>query len=188
MFMNPSQGEMRLYCRAHDREWRNLSDNGNLLQQKVNAPNYTATTKMCFRPAYEGDRAGLIMMGHAYATIGLRLQDGKIVLEQGVCPDAMRKRGAEQIVATLPYADGLQPVDVYLRCRIEQVWTKGEQPHLWCRFSYSTDGKRFTEVEEPFEAEAGHWIGAKIGYYTDASVLKNDGGWVDVDWFRTSKK
>lgn len=188
MFMNPSQGEMRLYCRAHDREWRNLSDNGNLLLQKVNAPNYTATTKMRFRPAYEGDRAGLIMMGHAYATIGLRLQDGKIVLEQGVCPDAMRKRGAEQIVATLPYADGLQPVDVYLRCRIEQVWTKGEQPHLWCRFSYSTDGKRFSEVGEPFEAEAGHWIGAKIGYYTDASVLKNDGGWIDVDWFRTSKK
>jgi hypothetical protein len=59
---------------------------------------------------------------------------------------------------------------------------------MWCRFSYSTDGKRFTEVGEPFEAEAGYWIGAKIGYYADASILKNDGGWVDIDWFRTSKK
>lgn len=188
MFTNPSKGEIRLYCRAHDAEWKNLSNNGNLLLQKVNAPTYTATTKLSFRPSYEGDRAGLIVMGHDYATIGLKYVEGKIVIEQGRCMQAMRKGTAEEIVASLPYQENGEAVDVYLRCRIEQEWKKGEQPRMFCRFSYSTDGKRFKELGEQFEAQAGHWIGAKIGYYTDASIHKNDGGWVDVDWFRTSIK
>lgn len=188
MFTNPSKGELRLYCRAHDAEWKNLAGNGNLLLQKVNAPNYTATTKLSFRPAYEGDRAGLIVMGHDYATIGLRYTEGKIVIEQIRCKDAIKKDSAEEIVASLPYKENGEVVDVYLRCRIEQEWTKGEQPRMFCRFSYSTDGKRFKELGEQFEAQAGHWIGAKIGYYTDASILKNDGGWIDVDWFRTTMK
>lgn len=187
MFTNPSAGEIRLYCRAHDAEWHNLSDNGNLLLQKINAPTYTATTKLRFNPSYEGDRAGLIIMGHDYATIGLRLQEGKIVVEQGRCPDAMRKHTAEQVVASQPYAADGKPVEVYFRCKIRQVWNKGEQPRMFCRFAYSKDGKKFHELGEEFEAQAGHWIGAKVGYYTDASILKNDGGWIDVDWFRTSK-
>ena len=188
MFTNPSEGTIRLWCRAHDEAWRNLSDNGNLLLQKVNAPDYTATTKLRFCPSYEGDRAGLIVMGHDYATLGLRYADGKILVEQGVCPAAMRKGTAERAVATADYAADGKPVDVWLRVRIAQEWNDGEQPRMFCRFSYSTDGKRFKEFGEPFEAQAGHWIGAKIGYYTDASILKNDGGWADVDWFRVSKK
>ncbi len=48
-------------------------------------------------------------------------------------------------------------------------------------------GKRFRELGDAFTAEAGHWIGAKVGYFADAQVHKNDAGWIDVDWFRTSK-
>ena len=49
-------------------------------------------------------------------------------------------------------------------------------------------GVKGNQLGEEFEAQAGHWIGAKIGYFVDAEIHKNDGGWVDVDWFRTSKK
>lgn len=188
MFTNPTDGTIRLWCRAHDDAWRNLSDNGNLLLQKVNAPDYTATTKLVFHPSYEGDRAGLIVMGHDYATIGLRYADGKIAIEQGLCPAAMRKGTAEQAVATASYAADGKPAEVYLRVRIRQEWKDGDQPRMFCRFSYSRDGKRFTEFGDEFEAAAGHWIGAKIGYYTDAAIGKNDGGWADVDWFRVTKK
>lgn len=188
LFTNPSAGMIRLYCRAHDSEWRNLSDNGNLLMQKVNAPDYVATTKVHFTPKYEGDRAGMIMMGHDYATIGLKLKDGKIIVEQNVCPSAMRQGTPEKVVATAAYSSDMEPVEVYFRCKIRQVWNKGEQPRLFCRFSYSKDGKKFQELGEEFEAQAGHWIGAKIGYFVDAEIHKNDGGWMDVDWFRVSKK
>ena len=186
-FNNPSQGELRLYCHVRPEGWRNLSDNGNLLLQKVNAPTYTATTKVRFHLSYEGDRAGLIVMGHDYATLGLVLRDGKLVLEQGVCKRAMKKGTPEQIVASAEYAATAAPVDLYLRCRIEQQWNDDGTPRMMCRFAYSADGKRFRDFGEPFEAQAGHWIGAKIGYYADATVRKNDAGWIDVDWFRVTK-
>lgn len=186
-FPNPSAGELRLYCRAHGEGWRNLSDNGNLLLQKINAPTYTATAKLRFHPSYEGDRAGLIVMGHDYATLGLRLDGGKVVVEQGISKRAMKKGTPEQTLASASFADSAAPVDVWLRCRIEKGTNDDGTPRMTCRFAYSADGKRFRELGEPFTAEAGHWIGAKIGFYTDAAIHKNDGGWADLDWFRTAK-
>ena len=187
-FTYPSAGIFRMYCRKVDGLYPNLGGNGNLLLQKVNAPNYTATAKLTFHPSYEGDRTGLVMMGHDYATIGLKYVDGKIVIEQSRCLGAMRKSNPEEVLASLPYQESGEPVVVYLRCQIKQEWKKGEQPRMFCRFSYSTDGKRFKELGEQFEAQAGHWIGAKIGFYADAQIHKNDGGWSDIDWFRVSEK
>ncbi len=186
-FPNPSDGELRLYCRNRPEGWRNLSDNGNLLLQKINAPTYTATTKLRFHPSYEGDRAGLIVMGHDYATIGLRYADGRLLVERTTCKRAMKKGAPETADASLPFAASGEPVDVWFRCRFEQQWNDDATPRLVCRLSFSTDGKRFRELGDAFTAEAGHWIGAKVGYFADAQVHKNDAGWIDVDWFRTSK-
>ena len=187
-FNNPTAGEIRLYCKAHDNKWRNLSDNGNLLLQKVNAPDYTATAALTFHPSYEGDRAGLIVMGHDYATIGLRYADGRIVLEQNICPKAMQKGTPERQAAVTEIASSQEAVKVWLRCKIEKQTNADGTPRMHCKFAYSLDGKKFKDFGESFDAEAGHWIGAKIGLYTDASTLKNDGGWADVDWFRASKR
>ena len=186
-FNNPSDGELRLYCRAHDEAWRNLADNGNLLLQKVNAPTYTATTKLRFHPSYEGDRAGLMIMGYDYATVGLRLAEGKILVEQNVAVKAIKKGAPEKSGASEEFAASADPVDVWLRCRIERQTNDDGTPRMVCSFFWSRDGKRFRPIGEPFTADAGHWIGAKIGYYADAEILKNDGGWIDIDWFRTSK-
>ena len=120
--------------------------------------------------------------------IGIYDKIYKIIVEQNVCKEAMRKGTPETVVATAAYSSDMEPVEVYFRCKIRQVWNKGEQPRLFCRFSYSKDGKKFQELGEEFEAQAGHWIGAKIGYFVDAEIHKNDGGWMDVDWFRVTKK
>ena len=56
-----------------------------------------------------------------------------------------------------------------------------------CIFSYSTDGKAFTEVGDPFKAREGKWIGAKIGFFFTRPVRFNDAGSVDIDWFRFEK-
>ena len=187
-FNNPTAGELRLYCKAHGEEWRNLSDNGNLLLQKVNAPDFTVTTAMRFSPSYEGDRAGLIVMGHNYATIGLRYAEGRVVLEQNVCMKAISKGTAERLTAVTEVAAECRPVTVWLRCKVVKQSYDDGTPRMVCRFSYSLDGKKFKEFGEPFDGEAGHWIGAKTGIYTDAAILKNDGGWTDVDWFRVTEK
>ncbi len=186
-FPNPSDSELRLYCHNRPEGWRNLSDNGNLLLQKINAPTYTATTKLRFHPSYEGDRAGLIVMGHDYATIGLRYAGGKLVVERTACKRAMKKGAPETVDASQEFAASGEPVDVWFRCRFEQKWNADGTPRLMCKFSFSTDGKRFRELGEAFTAEAGHWIGAKVGYFADAQMRKNDAGWIDIDWFRTTK-
>ena len=56
----------------------------------------------------------------------------------------------------------------------------------YCRFSYSLDGKKFTEAGTLFKARQGKWIGAKVGMFSVTPHGK-ERGWVDVDWFRVEK-
>ena len=60
---------------------------------------------------------------------------------------------------------------------------------VMCDFSYSLDGKKYQPLGNPFQAREGQWIGTKIGTFcTRPAIVTNDGGWVDVDWFRIAKK
>jgi hypothetical protein len=51
-----------------------------------------------------------------------------------------------------------------------------------CAFSYSTDGKTFAILGEPFTAKPGVWIGAKVGLFSIGAGQ----GYADYDWFRFS--
>lgn len=51
-------------------------------------------------------------------------------------------------------------------------------------FSYSFDGKVFTNVGEEFQSETGKRIGAKMGIFCTSESVTNDSGWADFDWFR----
>jgi hypothetical protein len=48
-----------------------------------------------------------------------------------------------------------------------------------CRFSYSLDGKTFTPLGEPFTANVGRWVGAKVGVFAAGSA----GATADYDSF-----
>ena len=65
---------------------------------------------------------------------------------------------------------------IYLRLKVTKAGI--------CQFSYSENGKRFTDIGTPFKAKPGRWIGAKVGLFVLRPVKNNDGGWMDVDWFR----
>ena len=181
-FTNPTDGEVRLYCKHFDGV-QSLWKVPNLLLQKVNAPNYTVTTKVSFRGAYEGDRAGLVMMGRSYATLGFEYRGGKVYLTQEECIGADKGKTAVRNSEV-----ELESGEAWLRCRIELQKNDDGTPRMLCNFSYSTDGKKFKPLGKSFVGREGHWIGAKIGYYATAEIVKNDGGWLDIDWFRTSAK
>ena len=183
-FTNPTAGELRLYNQLLPSG--NLWEAGNLLLQKVDAPNYTATAHLHFYPSYEGDRAGLVMMGLDYSTLGFELRNGKIYLRHTIRQKA-DKGGEEQTTAEVEIGtfEGRAPYEALLRCEIVQEQNPDLTPRMVCRFSYSLDGKRFRRLGEEFTAREGKWIGAKIGFYATAEIKKNDGGWVDLDWFRT---
>jgi hypothetical protein len=53
-------------------------------------------------------------------------------------------------------------------------------------FSYSLDGKKFTEAGS-IKSTPGKWIGSKVGLFITSDIKINDAGFIDVDWFRVTK-
>ncbi len=172
-FMNTSVGSLRLYSDKIPEDAKNYWDVPNVLMQKFPAEEFMATAKFTFRPntKNENEKTGLIIMGMSYANIGLKNTKDGINLMYTVCKDAVKGNSETEKIIT-KVNDGL----IYLRV----VVNKG----ALCRFSYSVDGKKFTDVGEDFQAEMGRWIGAKIGIFCTRIIQINDSGYTDVDWFR----
>lgn len=171
MFMAGNNGYMRLYCNYTEPEVKNLWEVPNLYLQKFPANSFTATAKLSFNPRQEGDRTGLIIMGRSYAGIILQQVDGEIQAVVIRHPDA--ENGGKPVYDE-PVS--LSSADVYLRVSVSDS--------ALCQFSFSSEGKTFTETGEPFTAVAGKWIGAKVGLFATGNIKTNDTGWTDFDWFR----
>jgi len=92
MFCNGQNGYIRLYSYPVTDSYRNLWDVPNLLLQKISAPNFTATTKLTFKPTkkYTGERTGLVVMGLDYAGLFVENTKDGLVLSQSVCDEADR--------------------------------------------------------------------------------------------------
>jgi beta-xylosidase len=172
-FANPSMGVLRLFSDKLPDSARNLWDAPNVLLQKFPAEEFMVTTKLTFKPnpKLENEKAGLVVMGFSYAGLALKSKTDGIYLVQVICKEASKgKSPVEKELLKL-----VSPT-VYLR----MITTTGAS----CSFSYSTDGKTFTAAGEPFQAEVGRWIGAKVGIFCTRETQVNDSGWADFDWFR----
>lgn len=181
-FCNPSRGLLRLMCVRRPEGWRSLWDTPNLLLQKIPAPDCTFTAKVRFRGAYEGDRAGLVLMGEDYGALTVELRGGTLSLVAAECLGA-DLGGTETPLFSVPFAGG----DVWLRCRIERQTNADGTPRMVCRFAYSTDGRRFFDAGKPFTGREGRWIGVKVGLFAEAAQQRNDGGWLDADSFQVTR-
>ncbi|MGL5273619.1 MAG: glycoside hydrolase family 43 protein [Phocaeicola sp.] len=190
-YCNPTDGYIRLYSHPVPENYKSLWDVPNLLLQKTPAPNFTATTKLTFKPIakYKGERTGVVVMGMDYAGLIIENGDNGLVLSQLTCKKADRG-GVEEVKATTPLTDGT----VYLRVKVITTGEKikasegGHDLVVKCEFSYSTDGKKYQKLGETFQAKEGKWIGTKVGLFcTRPAIVTNDGGWSDVDWFRIEK-
>ena len=147
--------------------------------------------KLTFKPdkRYTGERTGLIVMGMDYAGLILENTDKGLILSQVECLKADTGT-PEQDNASVPLEDNT----IYLRVKFSADGSKiaesegGHDLVVKCNFSYSTDGKRFKQLGNSFQAKEGRWIGAKVGMFCTRPAIKvNDGGWADVDWFRITK-
>ena len=186
------KGYMRLYSYPVVEDYKSLWDVANLLLQKTPAFNFAATMKLTFCPSekYTGERTGLVVMGRDYA--GLILENTKegLVLSQVECKKADKGK-TEEVKESVALTDGT----IWLKAKFSTDATekkafadKGDRV-VTCDFLYSTDGKKFKKLGQPFRVREGKWIGAKMGTFcTRPHMVTNDGGWVDVDWFRVTKK
>lgn len=181
-----NMGYARIYGHELSPHFKNFWEVPNLLMQKFPAEEFTATAKLKVSAKDDGQLSGLIIMGWDYSWIGVEKQGEKFLLKQAICKDA--EQGNLEQVSTLAVLEpskkfeaGLFPNferEIYIRVRVGK--------EAYCRFSYSLDGKKFTEAGTLFKARQGKWIGAKVGMFSVTPHGK-ERGWVDVDWFHVEK-
>jgi len=174
-FADGGLGFYRLNCIPKPENFTNLWDIPNLLLQKFPAEAFTATTAVTFNARYDGEEAGLVVMGTDYQFISLKRVEEKIILRVVRCIEADRGGKEEQL-----FSAEIQKPGITLRVSVEDG--------ALCSFSYSTDGEEFISAGESFKARPGKWIGAKIGYFALGEGTANDAGGADIDWFRIEKK
>jgi beta-xylosidase len=175
IYLNPSTGYLRLYSVEMPTDAKNLWDVPNVLMQKFPADQFVATTKMTFKPNEKISKeiAGLVVMGKSYAFIGFKSNNGDVDLVYSTCKNA--DGGSSEIETILKKAVNST---IYIRVLIKDSK---------CKFGYSLDGQKFTELDGVFSAEPGRWIGAKVGLFCTRSEQTNDSGYADFDWFRVEK-
>jgi beta-xylosidase len=172
-FVNPANGSLRLFTDKIPDSAKNIWNAPNVLLQKFPAESFMVTTKLTFKPntRIENEKAGLVVMGFSYAGLALKSRKEGIYLVQTLCKDA--EKGKKEIEKELMK---LSEPTIYFRVKV----TRGAK----CSFSYSLDGKTFTNTGEEFTAEVGRWKGAKVGVFCTRETNINDSGYADVDWFR----
>ncbi|AVR47426.1 glycoside hydrolase [Christiangramia fulva] len=168
---------LRLFSIKTPEDAPNLWLQPNLLLQKFPASEFTATTKLSLFPeeATEGKRAGLIIFGEDYATLSLTHDKQGFLIRQTEALDAEGGK-AETIIAE----KRIDSNDIIFRVQVSA-------PDAICQFSYSSDGKKFTEIGKTFKAVPGKWVGAKIGLFSVSTQEAKRGGYADFDWFRITK-
>ncbi len=173
-FPYPEKGVLRMNSVQLPDGYKNLWDLSNLLLQKLPAERFSVEVKVRIDPRFEGEKFGLVVMGLDYSYIGITNRGGKFYLSQAIAKDA--DKGSPE---TERPSQVLNSNEIYLNvsCAEKAV----------CSFKYSSDGKVFRPIGEPFTAREGRWIGAKVGLFFTRPGKFNDAGSADVDWFRFEK-
>ena len=181
-----NMGYARIYGHELSSHFKNFWEVPNLLMQKFPAEEFTATAKLKVSAKDDGQLSGLIVMGWDYSWIGVEKQGEKFLLKQAICKDA--EQGNLEQVSTLAVLEPSKKFEAGLFPNFEREIYIGVRvgKEAYCRFSYSLDGKKFTEAGTLFKARQGKWIGAKVGMFSVTPHGK-ERGWVDVDWFRVEK-
>ena len=172
-FPDAHKGILTLFSVPVPENYKNLWDVPNLLLQKFPSDKFTSTVKFSFLPdeRFVGERAGLVIMGMDYALISIEKTKDGFVVSQNECIGA-DKGNPETTNQTI----SAKNTDIYFRVNVN--------PDAICQFFYSRDGKKFTKTGKPFKAREGKWIGAKVGIFCSRPMRNNDGGRMEMDWFR----
>lgn len=138
-------GWLRLH--AHPRPATDLTDAANILAQKFPAPAFTATIEMDASKLTGQSEAGLVVTGLEYAGLLASRSHGGVRLHY-----VRGKQGGQ--TRELAEQTGM-PVRFWLRATVRRGAV--------AQFSYSTNGRRYEPLGDPFPAAPGRWIGAKVG-------------------------
>ena len=129
---------------------------------------------------------GIIMMGLDYSALVVKRVGESFQLVQLTCKSADKGKPESANVLLTLKPTSIDKID-YQPANHEQIYLRMKVNNSKCSFSYSTNGKKFTDVGSEFTMREGKWIGAKIGLLATEPAGDNGRGWIDVDWFRVTK-
>lgn len=175
-FINQEKNCLNLYSVPIPDNYKSLWDVPNLLLQKIPAPEMTATMKITFIPDQRtvGERTGLLIMGRDYSLLAFENKgDGRFEISHIECVNA--DKGGEEVKKQ---SVEIETATIYLKVKLKDNK---------CNFSYSTNNKNYKNIGDSFSIREGHWIGAKMGTFCSRPITSNDGGKVEIDWFRVDK-
>lgn len=187
--LSATPGQIRLYAEPCPSEQGNLYYAGNLLLQKLPAPEFTATAKLETNLTDTGERAGLIVMGNAYSYIALcRTETGnRIALYEGRYD---RLAVVPEEIASIPVHGNTVWFRVQVNGTIPAATDDPRDPRtpvVSCVYSYSTDGVTYTDFRHTSVVSPGGWIGAKVGIFSSSPNIVPGKGYADFDYFRLSR-
>ncbi len=174
-------GFIRIYSAMIDENDKNMFHLPNMLLQKVPSTGCTFTVKLKAVAKDELSRSGIVVMGLDYTSLFIQKRGNKMCLAIANCRDA-ENGGGETVDLVYDFkpdknyntgATSNTELELYLRVKID---TAGK-----CYFAYSSDGKRFKEINRSFKAREGKWIGTKFGLFS-LTTSTSARGWLDCDW------
>ncbi|MDE6629328.1 MAG: glycoside hydrolase 43 family protein, partial [Muribaculaceae bacterium] len=179
-------GYYRLYGHAMSENFVNMREIPNILSQKFPNEAFTATAKVTVSATQDGQQSGLIIMGRGYARLSVEKAGDqfKISLVECAKADKNKPETSTEVISLPPTringegGRATMDLDMYMRVKVDK--------NELCTFYYSLDGKKWTACGKPFQAREGHWIGARVGFFSVMPAGKNR-GWIDLDWFRITK-
>lgn len=162
--LRENPGQLRLFARPTKLD--SLRQAPHILGQKFPARAFRVETQVEPGGTADGQLAGLVVMGQSHAALSVRHTPSgdEIVFVVD---------GEEKFSASVP--------SLPLRLAVEV------QDGALCRFAYAAPNAEFEFIPEDFQAEAGHWIGARVGLFSgyDADSAP-DSAYADFDHFRFS--
>ncbi len=161
-------GTLRMFSVYQPDSINNLWNLPNILGQKFPAEEFTMTIKVSFKPKFDNERFGLIILGTDYATLSIIKKNDRVYIAQTESINA-DKNNIEKLILSFPVTG----TEFYLKAKI----SKGGV----CDFSYETELGQ-VRLLKTFTAKPGRWVGAKIGMICTRTNITNDAGYADIDW------
>jgi beta-xylosidase len=147
----------------------------NLLGQRLPADRFRATTTLRLTAAAVGARAGLTVLGTAYAWIGLQRLPAGLALVHRTAAAGQGEEAAAAPVMIPDAADGTPP-------RVTVGVDVG--PDARCQFFAAVGPDRPRPLGAPFTATPGRWVGATLGLFAAAPPTADAAGTAELTALR----
>lgn len=165
---------LRLYAKSFDEDM-SISDLPNLLLQKWAVPEFEAKTTMDISNLSEGDMAGIVSMGMAYAALAVRINNGRRELITINGEQTFRNEVASS-QDEFSYIKDIKEDIITMKYQVNYVGPDADNVPEWHILLSFMDGDEFKPVVE-FRAVAGRWVGVKEGMFCMNYFNNNSNGY-----------